>query len=602
MENSWDIEQKFKQLCDRIDKKLKKLEFDREFDQLICQFEQEFQTVIEKYRQRGDIINATYVATNFYSRYSVWQANKNDVTFIASFLKLLYFWILRYNLKPYNYETFVNQLNAFLWYKKIIKEYIGVEKQKMINDINTRNISYNFKLFNDLDKLLLDNGELNENLKKDERFNEIMYWLLRLQAYYTLGSIDREYSFHNLQHLEDSLNEFKQVINDFIVQPESKFYLSSVIYEGIFRIYKRKLFIELKKRDRDYEQIRNFINACKDHAKAAKKFYKKFIKELEKKNKDVNSLTYHNLALAHEIDYLMAEYLEFLYAKKRLIKAIKKLGEIKTLLIKELFNNNIEFKDKKHLKAISVEYSLLSVYLKLLALYADIANIQNTIPAEYDKWVFELLDNIKTGIGQLIDQFYKYPRTLDLQYELKLFPRTFIGGFSDYIIYYLLDYIKTKRVLIEPSREYLRKPIQLINEVLEQSCEVKFRYKPSTSTSKDPDLDIVILNRNYNLIAISVKNGHLKGNFGDIKREFSLAKREGFRSFVLVVNFLKNIDLIPEINNLKQELTYKGEGMNVYIVDLKDFVECLIKNIEDKDQEFSLPFPKDELLYSLDYY
>jgi len=117
---------------------------------------------------------------------------------------------------------------------------------------------------------------------------------------------------------------------------------------------------------------------------------------------------------------------------------------------------------------------------------------------------------------------------------------------------------------------------------------------------KHPDIDIAITSDTQNIIGISVKNGHLRGDFRDIKKEFYVAKEHGFKCFVVLVNFLKNIDLISEIANTRNQLNVEGE-LSVYFVDLKDFVECLIDNIQKQDKEFSLPMPKEELLYILDY-
>jgi len=589
-----DIEARFKELCKDIDNKIKNKEFDSEFENLIFSLKEEFELLIRYYNLINRELDALYITHNFYIRYSIWEALTNQASFIASYSKALMLLLERYLKSPYSYKSLTNQIKMFSAYMINIKRDIRVEKQKM--NLTPKDITQNAEILVQLCDTLNKDNQLREKLLKDTQLSYILYWILRSQLYYTLKITNNEYNLDNLNLIEKTLKKLQESISCFCTEDSNILYAKSLLHEGFFKAYKQKLFAELRKKEKNESIIKNLVKKCKDHSKAAERHYRQF--------KGVLKEDYHDFSyLGHKIDILMAEYFERLYVKKKIIKAIKKLGEVRSVLMEKSFENSFEaLKSTGHIRFISQEYHLLQTYLKLLALYSDIVNLKEQLPPTYEKWILDLFSTLEQGLAKLVEEFYKYPRTLDTQHELKLFPRTFIGSFSEYVVYQLIERINSKGIQLEAciGKEYLSAPLIEINNTLCDRCKVEFRYRPSKDP-KDPDIDIAILNETQNLIGISVKNGHLKGNLRDIKHEFDLAKKHGFRCFIVVINFLKNIDLVSEITNLKHHLLAEKGGMSVYFIDLKDFVECLIDNVQKQDDEFLLPMPKDELLYSLDY-
>jgi len=561
------------------------------------ELKKEFEILNGYYDSIGREKDRLYIAHNFYIRLAIWKASKGNASFIDSYATALRLLLERYIMKPYRIDSLKRQIGMFTKYMILIKNDLKTDKHEI--QVTPDVLRQNMDALNRLVQLLKLNQKLKTDLIQTTKLGDILYWLLRTQTYYALKVIDAmswRASISEFDSLKQILTALKSLPQEFCTKKAEEYYIKSVIYEGYFRLYKYMLFSELNKPEKDETKIKTYVGYCRKYSRDAERYYRKFKKEI---GEDPYNSTY----LGHQIDVLMAEYFEWIYVKKKIIKAIKKLGDVKSLLMEKSFEEFFDdLKSTRHIQRISQEYHLLYVYLKLLALYSEIITLKEQLPESYDKWVLELFDSIEQGLIELINGFYKYPRTLDTQYESKIFPRTFIGNFSEYLVYLLLDRLNSKGLHLTKcsKKEYLTDLISQLNRALHGKCKVYFRYKLS-GNSKDPDIDIALISGEQKLIAISVKNGHLKGNINDIKREFYLAEKFGFESFVVVINYLKNLDIISEIIHLKHQLSTEETKMTIYFVDLKDFVECLIDNIRAQDKEFSLPMPKNTLLSALDY-
>ena len=297
------------------------------------------------------------------------------------------------------------QLRAFTKYWILIKSNPKTDKRNVHVDIKT--LLKNNDSLKELGRFLKNNDDLKESLSTT-KLDDILYGLLRYQIYYALKlleTISWRASPREFNTFKSLLDELSQLITEFCGGNNTRIYCAkSVVYEGYFRLYKYKLFRELNKSDSDENKIKEFIKFCQDYSKAAERHYQRFKKLLDE---DLDDSIY----LGHRIDTLMAEYYKLIYVKKKIVKAIKKLGEVKALIMEKSLDKFFEdLKHTRHMRIISQEYILLQTYLKLLALYSDIVNLKEQLPEDYDKWVLELFDIIEQRLGSLVHEFHKYPK------------------------------------------------------------------------------------------------------------------------------------------------------------------------------------------------
>jgi hypothetical protein len=288
-----------------------------------------------------------------------------------------------------------------------------------------------------------------------------------------------------------------------------------------------------------------------------------------------------------EVDRLTANYYKEAYSKKDILKAWAIMDQIKQLLVRKAFRDNIPF-SATLLGYFGEEWTLLYIFAKICLLRDEVNRRATSLGQDWEKDIFV---NVAKSL-QTIEEFFKYEISDKKDYTLKIMTSSFAGGFSEYFIHELLQEFFTCGIvdeetplefkeLLECVRLARSKDDIILNAVLEQG---------------KPDIDIHIRKK----CAVFFKNSHIDSDERKkIWNEVELCRKYGVNKIFYGINFVKNIQKIEDIRQLFEKIDGKLR-VKTDIFDIKDLVSTLLKELV-RSGKSKTSFSELDLYRVLDY-
>jgi len=565
-----DLEKNFRNKKYQLEKYLQKNE--KPPAKAYFELKDEYSKLIKENRYKDkNNINRLFIDHNFYPIFSTYYLyhKKDYLKFTKYFLKGIFSLIKRHKIKPYsNLDGMIAKFVPIaLQYKEVVRTNgnnipLNINTFIKIMEIYDKNINVIFEetkeiKANNLNKLF--SILIESNLFIIET-NQIEVTQKNVGAYLTLLKI---------------IKNLAKYINN------SGFLTFSYKLSRMLLFY----FVKYGKNIKENEEHILFVCDCMNFfSKKALKVYEKQIKNKTIDEKIVKSLTLKIL------DVLNSEYFYSLYVEGNLNHAWIKIEEIKNLIFTKIFDEGIDIEENT-LNYFLDEWKFLLAYLKILILKSDIASIKKDINLP---WMKDLNTEVIKSLESLEKQF-KFAKIKEVnEYTLRIVTKSLGGHLSEFFVYSILNEL-VKNCPLYKNKINLKLPNELLDIIsYKENLKVHLNYKiPLTNTSKETDIDIFIENKN-NKLAIFFKNQKLK-NFKQINNELESTFNFGVNTVIYCINVIKNLD---KLQKLKE---YKERFDNIYIIDIKDFTDELIKFGKISCKKSPINFPKMDLFKIIDY-
>lgn len=543
-----DIEKRFKEINDLIDKRIKEDNIDISND-IFKEYENEYLSLKRHYK--NNIKNLNFIRYNYFLR-KVYQKEcdyRRKVNY--SFCSILSF--LDINTK--NSDIFMFRIS------------------KMIDSINIENISdiaYMINRIKEFTEYIKNNNEKYNTDQIERMIKTFNFYFMNIMKYIDKVTIKDKKE-------NDKINEIrivlKSLFSDFQFLKRD-LNTSVTLSELLYKIGKKQsiyiirfIFFEEKE-----EYKNNMKNILKDSIGDMVLFSKQSLNIAKKicKNKEVDETKTKLFFTLKEIDVKMANYFKQLYYDKNTNAAWKSINELKQYLINKIMIEDINISENL-MSVIVDECNLLQAFNKISILKNEIYKLSNNSKTV---WIKETLNNINKEFED-IEKLFKYDENKSSVTRLENIDDSFMGTLIEYLLHELLKYIKNNKESVKNNlNDTILNKINKCTEIILNNI---------IETNK-PDIDIDLKGET----AILIKNAKIKkAEYNTIEEElYIVSKKLKYSNCYYLINFSKNID---NMLHLKSKFKEYMEDYNIDIVlmDIKEFYDRSINLLKNPKQKYN---------------
>lgn len=543
-----DIEKRFKEINDLIDKRIKEDNIDISND-IFKEYENEYLSLKRHYK--NNIKNLNFIRYNYFLR-KVYQKEcdyrrkvnysfcsilsfldintKNSDIFMFRISKMIDFISIE-NILDIAYM--INRIKEFTEYIKNNNEKYNIDQiERMIKTFNF----YFMNIMKCIDKVTI------KDKKENDKINEIRIVLKSL--------------FSDFQFLKRDLN--------------TSVTLSELLYkigkkQSIYII--RFIFFEEKE-----EYKNNMKNILKDSIGDMVLFSKQSLNIAKKicKNKEVDETKTKLFFTLKEIDVKMANYFKQLYYDKNTNAAWKSINELKQYLINKIMIEDINISENLMLVIVD-ECNLLQAFNKISILKNEIYKLSNNSKT---MWIKETLNNINKEFED-IEKLFKYDENKSSVTRLENIDDSFMGTLIEYLLHELLKYIKNNKESVKNNlNDTILNKINKCTEIILNNI---------IETNK-PDIDIDLKGET----AILIKNAKIKkAEYNTIEEElYIVSKKLKYSNCYYLINFSKNIDNMIDLKSKFKEYM-EDYNIDIVLMDIKEFYDKSINLLKNPKQKYN---------------
>lgn len=543
-----DIEKRFKEINELIDKRIKNENIDINND-IFEEYDKEYLNLKKYYKNNRKNLN--FVRYNYFLR-KVYQKEcdyKRKVDY--SFYSILSF--LDINTK--NLDTFLFRID------------------QMINFINIDDILSLTYLINRIDIFIeyIKNNNETYNSDQIERFVIICNsYFMNIMKYIDKISIKEKQENDEMNEIREKIKKFFNAFQVLKRDLKTNVTISQLLYkigkkQSIYII--RFIFFEekeeYKKNMRDIlkSSIEDMVFFSKQSLNIAKKVYK---------NKETNENKLKLFFSLKEIDVKMANYFKQLYYDKNTNAAWKSINELKQYLINKIMIEDIDISENL-MSVIVDECNLLQAFNKISILKNEIYKLSNN---SNTGWIKETLNSINKEFED-IEKLFKYNENRSSVTKLENIDDSFMGTLIEYLLHELLADIKDNKKLVKNH---------LTDSILAQIYDCEQIILNNVIAPNKPDIDIDLKGRT----AILIKNARIKREeFNTIEEELYIVSKElKYNNCYYLINFSKNID---NMIHLKSKFKEYVEDYNIEIVlmDVKEFYDRIFNYLKKPKEKYN---------------
>ena len=543
-----DIEKRFKEINDLIDKRIKEDNIDISND-IFKEYENEYLSLKRHYK--NNIKNLNFIRYNYFLR-KVYQKEcdyRRKVNY--SFCSILSF--LDINTK--NSDIFMFRIS------------------KMIDSINIENISdiaYMINRIKEFTEYIKNNNEKYNTDQIERMIKTFNFYFMNIMKYIDKVTIKDKKE-------NDKINEIrivlKSLFSDFQFLKRD-LNTSVTLSELLYKIGKKQSiyiirFIFYEEKEEYKNKIKNIL---KDSIGDMVLFSKQSLNIAKKicKNKEVDETKTKLFFTLKEIDVKMANYFKQLYYDKNTNAAWKSINELKQYLINKIMIEDINISENL-MSVIVDECNLLQAFNKISILKNEIYKLSNNSKTV---WIKETLNNINKEFED-IEKLFKYDENKSSVTRLENIDDSFMGTLIEYLLHELLKYIKNNKESVKNNlNDTILNKINKCTEIILNNI---------IETNK-PDIDIDLKGET----AILIKNAKIKkAEYNTIEEElYIVSKKLKYSNCYYLINFSKNID---NMLHLKSKFKEYMEDYNIDIVlmDIKEFYDRSINLLKNPKQKYN---------------